>query len=634
MSIRLQIIIPLVLAILAGVGVSYVIARQAAEGQHVVAAVVEQALDARAKSGEVTLAVNGMYDDLAEVLRMTRFVPPQDVKARFERHDTALVTLLAQFASNSLSDELKSNVQTLADGYGAWREDLKAALGLARSAEIPTTEKLHREQQRVLADAAAVNALVGETAERKTEEANLALAGKIRGYLTMLGIGGAAALAVSLLLARQVTRPLLQVTAAMRELADGKTDIRLPKRGMTREINRMTEALQVFWQNEAERIRLESESSAAQLERRRYADEMGELIEQMSGMMDAAARGDFSGRVRAAFSFGELDMLSRNANSLIAAVETNLASILRVMTGLAEGDLNQRMQGESSGAFAALQTSVNSTFEKLSSLIMSIRSAADTVSRVSQDLRGSAEALALRTEDQANSLNAAGATLQAITDAVKQSEHRAGEAMARVGGARASSDESGHVVRDAIAAMSRIEQASGKIGAIMEMIDEIAFQTNLLALNAGVEAARAGPAGAGFAVVAQEVRALAQRATVAASEIKVLIGETREEVATGVGLVRATGTSLQVIQTEVAEIDDHVRSISANAREQSRGVIGVNGAVGRVEGLAHENADMVQKTVDAVSDLAVEANKLIQMISHFRTESNQAKLPRRQMKAA
>ena len=108
-------------------------------------------------------------------------------------------------------------------------------------------------------------------------------------------------------------------------------------------------------------------------------------------------------------------------------------------------------------------------------------------------------------------------------------------------------------------AMGRIEASSKKNTNIIGVIDEISFQTNLFALNAGVEAARAGDAGTGIAVIAQEARELAQRSANAAKEIKALIITSGEEVKSGVELVNETGAALEVIVSEVQQIHAHVR---------------------------------------------------------------------------
>src|SRR3954464_4062377 len=99
-------------------------------------------------------------------------------------------------------------------------------------------------------------------------------------------------------------------------------------------------------------------------------------------------------------------------------------------------------------------------------------------------------------------------------------------------------------------AMARIDRSSQQISNIIGVIDEIAFQTNLLALNAGVEAARAGDAGKGFAVVASEFRALAQRASEAAKQIKTLIKTSGEQVNSGVKLVGESGAALKRISDQ------------------------------------------------------------------------------------
>src|SRR3546814_2042746 len=112
----------------------------------------------------------------------------------------------------------------------------------------------------------------------------------------------------------------------------------------------------------------------------------------------------------------------------------------------------------------------------------------------------------------------------------------------------------GEVVKQAIGAMDGIEKSSAEIANIVTVIDGIAFQTNLLALNAGVEAARAGDAGQGFAVVANEVRALAQRSADAAKDIKELIGTSSGQVTSGVDLVGRTGQPLDHIVLRIREV--------------------------------------------------------------------------------
>ena len=102
-------------------------------------------------------------------------------------------------------------------------------------------------------------------------------------------------------------------------------------------------------------------------------------------------------------------------------------------------------------------------------------------------------------------------------------------------------EQGGAVVRDAIAAIGRIEAAAQGIASIVHVIDDLAFQTNLLALNAAVEAARAGHAGAGFAVVAAEVRSLSHRSSKSAREIGDLIARSTQEVAYGVERAKDAG---------------------------------------------------------------------------------------------
>ncbi|MGP3696684.1 methyl-accepting chemotaxis protein [Rhodobacter sp. NSM] len=163
-----------------------------------------------------------------------------------------------------------------------------------------------------------------------------------------------------------------------------------------------------------------------------------------------------------------------------------------------------------------------------------------------------------------------------------------GAAQARQAASRARHDAegSGDIVRQATAAMSRIEESSRQIGQIVGVIDEIARQTDLLALNAAVESARAGEAGRGFAVVATEVRQLAQRSAEATRQIREIVSSSSGQVREGVQLVTDTGVALSKISAVVSDLDDLVSSIAASALQQSEGLAEVKAAICRIDQMA------------------------------------------------
>ncbi len=173
---------------------------------------------------------------------------------------------------------------------------------------------------------------------------------------------------------------------------------------------------------------------------------------------------------------------------------------------LSRGDISQTIETPFFGRLETLRADFNNSLERLQDTMSQIRINAQAIQRNSGEMRGSADELSRRTEQQAASLEQTAAAIDGINLAVRSSAERAELANQIVVDTKASADQSAEVVARAITAMNRIEDASGQIVQIIDVIDDIAFQTNLLALNAGIEAARAGEAGKGFAVVAMEVR--------------------------------------------------------------------------------------------------------------------------------
>ena len=430
----------------------------------------------------------------------------------------------------------------------------------------------------------------------------------------IVSIGGGV-LAGLLVGGRGISRPVVLLTERMSRLAKG--DLKDPIGGVERkdEIGEMARALEVFRANEIQMREMEAQEAALTAQSK-------DLQTSISGIVAAAAAGDFSKRIGKTYDDADLQSFAESVNELVINVDLGVTEVRRVIAALSEADLTQEMNGSYQGAFAELQTNVNQTLATLRGTMQTIRHAAGTITDNSGELSSSANQLARRTEQQAASLEETAAALEEITTTVKTSTARANEATQMVRDTKSSAGKSGNIVRNAIDAMGRIEQSSQKIGQIISVIDEIAFQTNLLALNAGVEAARAGEAGRGFAVVAQEVRELAQRSANAAREIKGLITTSADEVKGGVSLVLSTGEALKEIEDLVNRVDDHVTTIARAAAEQSMALGEINSSVNHMDQMTQQNAAMVEETTAASQILADEARQLHAQLERFRLESN------------
>lgn len=185
--------------------------------------------------------------------------------------------------------------------------------------------------------------------------------------------------------------------------------------------------------------------------------------------------------------------------------------------------------------------------------------------------------------------------------------------------ARGQIDHGQQVMEKAQKAMDAILVTSGKIASIINMIDTIAFQTNLLALNASVEAARAGEAGSGFAVVAGEVRRLAQSTAEASTQVKGLIDASVQEVSGGSSLVVEAASGLSEIVAAFADLQGLLEQVAQAGNQQVQAIVDMTAAMRTIDDITQQNAALVEETNRTLFSTLDKAQDLDQTVAGFRT---------------
>ena len=382
---------------------------------------------------------------------------------------------------------------------------------------------------------------------------------------------------------------LTEIVGIMGRIATGDVNVNIPCIERGDEVGAIARAVQVFKDNGVEQKKLEAEAA------------------QFQSGLDAKVK-----EMEAAFEASRAD-----SKAFMAGMGAGLA-------GLAKGDLTVRVAKVGAAEHHILIEDLNAAIKSMQDTLQAIGANASAVRSGAEEITQASDDLSRRTEQQAASLEETAAALDEITATVRKTAEGAQEARKVVSATKTDAERSGDVVKQTVAAMTGIENSSKQIGNIIGVIDEIAFQTNLLALNAGVEAARAGDAGRGVAVVATEVRALAQRSADAAKEIKTLISASGAQVASGVTLVGETGKALGRTLEQVEQLNRLVSDIAASAQEQATGLHEVNTAVNQMDQVTQQNAAMVEQATAASHSLAGEAEELARLVGQFRTGSMEA----------
>ncbi|HZZ17869.1 MAG TPA: methyl-accepting chemotaxis protein [Opitutaceae bacterium] len=220
------------------------------------------------------------------------------------------------------------------------------------------------------------------------------------------------------------------------------------------------------------------------------------------------------------------------------------------------------------------------------------------------------QSIAEGASEQASSLEQTSSSLREMADMTQRNSENAQNAKGLANEARETADIGAADMVQMKAAMGAIKESSVEISKIIKTIDDIAFQTNILALNAAVEAARAGEAGLGFAVVAEEVRNLAQRSAEAAKETAARISTSKEKSEQGVLISDKMATNLAAILEKTRQLDERIAEIAESSRQQNEGIAQVNVAVASMDKVTQENAALADQSASASEELKAQAEQV------------------------
>lgn len=383
---------------------------------------------------------------------------------------------------------------------------------------------------------------------------------------------------------------------------------------------------------------------------------MRETFEQISvGNYDARAE---------VFSRDELGMMAQTTNVMLAntlsliqsreerdRIQKSILKLLDDVSGVASGDLTKEAEvtAEMTGAIA---DAFNYMLGELRSIIGAVQDTTARVNRSAFQVREVTESLAENSKTQSERVLAASNALQAMAQSIRKVAEQANSAARVAEDALAAALAGGDSVRRTVAGMDnirrhvqetarrmkRLGESSQEIGEIVQLISEISDRTSILALNASIQAAAAGESGKGFAIVAEEVERLAERATEATRRITVLIQSVQKETNEAISAMEATtrevvegsavaaeaGERLSLIETVSQHISDLVRGISEVARRQAESSEQVAGTVAEVSRATQTTAAGALQAAEDIRRLASMVTSLNESLSRFRVPASEA----------
>ena len=343
-------------------------------------------------------------------------------------------------------------------------------------------------------------------------------------------------------------------------------------------------------------------------------------VKEIEDAAQQLANGQLDGVCVSYTSRDELGKMSDSIRDLISYQKTIIEDISDILGDMSEGNfkVQSNVKEYYRGRYDCILVAMRKLRNRLSNTLGQISQSARQVADGSEQISSETQLLAIGAEEQACSIEKLAAAVNEISEHVRETKENANEARGQTDQAGEQVFESNQQMQEMIRAMNIISEKSSEIYKIVKTIEDIAFQTNILALNASVEAARAGEPGAGFAVVAREIRALADKTAIASKNTAALIEESVSAVKNGEKVARATADSLlQVVKStkQVVLVVDRIASATEN---ENVSISNITAEVSQISDVVQNNVSTSEELAAASEEFSTQAQILGNMIGQFK----------------
>ncbi len=342
-------------------------------------------------------------------------------------------------------------------------------------------------------------------------------------------------------------------------------------------------------------------------------------MKELGDRLKTFAQGDLTSPFPEMKSDDEVAEMIQDATEMADTLNVIINDIGEVLGEMESGNYAVRSKASDkyTNDFEKLRMSMRGLRNQMTKTLSSIGEASGQVSAGSTNLADASQSLAEGATEQASAIEQLQATIIDITDTIEKSAESAEESYRQAQKYADEADLSRTEMYTMVSAMEKISESSSKIGNIISEIESIASQTNLLSLNASIEAARAGEAGRGFAIVAEQIRQLAEQSAKAVVDTRELIERSMQEITEGNRAVEHASSSIEIVVSGIKQIAQSSKELSVMVKDQTNVIRQAEQGVGQISEVVQNNSATAEESSATSQELSAQASMLDELVGQF-----------------